>query len=107
MPKQRILYLSQSDVASTGVTMKEIIDTLEVAFREHGEGRVEMPPKPGVHTRPDAFIHAMPAYIPALRAVGDLHVRFLPYSELESHRDSIARFGHGMKPIEAIARSLA
>lgn len=70
MPKQRILYLSQSDVASTGVTMKEIIDTLEVAFREHGEGRVEMPPKPGVHTRPDAFIHAMPAYIPALRAVG-------------------------------------
>lgn len=70
MPKQRILYLSQSDVASTGVTMKEIIDTLEVAFREHGEGRVEMPPKPGVHTRPDAFIHAMPAYIPALRAAG-------------------------------------
>lgn len=70
MPKQRILYLSQSDVASTGVTMKEIIDALGVAFREHGEGRVEMPPKPGVHTRPDAFIHAMPAYIPALRAVG-------------------------------------
>jgi type II restriction enzyme len=43
---------------------------------------------------------------PALRDIGDLHVRFLPYSELESHRDSIARFGHGMKPIEAIARSL-
>ncbi|MBM3470975.1 MAG: ornithine cyclodeaminase family protein [Armatimonadetes bacterium] len=70
MPEQRILYLSQSDVASTGVTMKEIIEALEVAFREHGEGRVEMPPKPGVHTRPDAFIHAMPAYVPALRAVG-------------------------------------
>ena len=29
-----------------------------------------MPPKPGVHSRPDAFIHAMPAYIPALRAIG-------------------------------------
>ncbi|MDI6771674.1 MAG: ornithine cyclodeaminase family protein [bacterium] len=70
MLEQRILYLSQSDVASAGVTMKEIIEALEVAFREHGEGRVEMPPKPGVHTRPDAFIHAMPAYIPALRAVG-------------------------------------
>ncbi|OFX30382.1 MAG: hypothetical protein A2Z07_12385 [Armatimonadetes bacterium RBG_16_67_12] len=50
--------------------MREIIDALELAFREHGEGRVEMPPKPGVHTRPDAFIHAMPAYIPALRSVG-------------------------------------
>ncbi len=29
-----------------------------------------MPPKPGVHSRPDAFIHAMPAYIPALHAIG-------------------------------------
>ncbi len=70
MPEHRILYLSQSEVASAGVTMREIIDALEVAFREHGEGRVEMPPKPGVHTRPDAFIHAMPAYVAALRAVG-------------------------------------
>ena len=70
MPDLKILYLSQADVASVGVTMREIIDALELAFREHGEGRVEMPPKPGVHTRPDAFIHAMPAYIPALRSVG-------------------------------------
>jgi ornithine cyclodeaminase/alanine dehydrogenase len=29
-----------------------------------------MPPKPGVHTQPDAFIHAMPAYIPTLRSAG-------------------------------------
>jgi ornithine cyclodeaminase/alanine dehydrogenase len=70
MSPQKILYLSKSDVASTGVTMKEIVDALLVAFREHGEGKVEMPPKPGVHTRPDAFIHAMPAYIPALHSVG-------------------------------------
>ncbi|MCI0476154.1 MAG: hypothetical protein L0Y55_07900 [Anaerolineales bacterium] len=70
MSQQKILYLSKADVASTGVTMKEIIDALLIAFREHGEGKVEMPPKPGVHTRPDAFIHAMPAYIPALHSVG-------------------------------------
>ena len=70
MSHQEILYLSQSDVASLGVTMKEIIDALEIAFREHGNSRTEMPPKPGVHTRPDAFIHAMPAYIPALKSVG-------------------------------------
>ncbi|MBM3130482.1 MAG: ornithine cyclodeaminase family protein [Chloroflexi bacterium] len=70
MSQQKILYLSKADVASTGVTMKEIIAALLVAFREHGEGKVEMPPKPGVHTRPDAFIHAMPAYIPALHSVG-------------------------------------
>ncbi len=39
-------------------------------FREKGEGRVEMPPKPGIHPRPDAFIHAMPAYIPSMEAAG-------------------------------------
>jgi ornithine cyclodeaminase/alanine dehydrogenase-like protein (mu-crystallin family) len=70
MSEQRILYLSRADVEAVGVTMAEIIDALEVAFREHGLGHVEMPPKPGVHSRPDAFIHAMPAYIPALHAIG-------------------------------------
>jgi ornithine cyclodeaminase/alanine dehydrogenase-like protein (mu-crystallin family) len=65
-----LLYLARADVQAAGVTMPEIIEALEVAFREHGEGKVEMPPKPGVHSRPDAFIHAMPAYIPVLHSVG-------------------------------------
>ncbi len=50
--------------------MADIVAALERMFHEKGEGRVEMPPKPGVHTRPDAFLHAMPAYIPAQNAVG-------------------------------------
>ena len=29
-----------------------------------------MPPKPGIHPRPESFIHAMPASIPALRSAG-------------------------------------
>jgi ornithine cyclodeaminase/alanine dehydrogenase len=66
----RLLYLSRSDVEATDVTMAEVMGALEVAFREHAEGRVEMPPKPGVHSRPDAFLHAMPAFVPALDAVG-------------------------------------
>ena len=66
----RLLYLSQADVASVGLTMPDIIAALEQMFREKGEGRVEMPPKPGIHTSPDAFIHAMPAYIPALKSAG-------------------------------------
>lgn len=70
MALQKILYLSRADVEAVGVTMPEIIDAVEVGFREHGAGRVEMPPKPGIHTMPDAFIHAMPAYIPALRSAG-------------------------------------
>lgn len=70
MPRLRAHYLSRADVESVGVTMEEIIGVVEEAFREKGRGRVEMPPKPGVHTRPDAFIHAMPAYVPSLDAVG-------------------------------------
>jgi ornithine cyclodeaminase/alanine dehydrogenase len=50
--------------------MAEIITALNSMFREKGEGRVEMPPKPGIHTRKDAFIHAMPAYIPSMQAAG-------------------------------------
>lgn len=66
----KLLYLSRADVEAVGLTMNEIIDALAVAFSEHGQGRVEMPPKPGVHSQPDAFIHAMPAFIPALDALG-------------------------------------
>ncbi len=69
MPNQ-LLYLSRADVEAAGPAMPDIIAALEVAFREHGQGKVEMPPKPGVHSRPDSFIHAMPAYIPALNAIG-------------------------------------
>jgi ornithine cyclodeaminase/alanine dehydrogenase-like protein (mu-crystallin family) len=67
---QEILYLSHSEVASAGLGMAEIISVLEFMFREKGEGRVEMPPKIGIHTMPDAFIHAMPASIPVQKAAG-------------------------------------
>ena len=71
--------------------MAEIIAALEGMFREKADGRVEMPPKIGIHTMPDtmpdAFIHAMPASIPARKAAGmkwvgafpDNSKRGLPY----------------------------
>ena len=62
--------LTQAEVEAVGVTMAEVIEALQVGFCEHGEGRVEMPPKPGVHSQPNAFIHAMPAWVPALGAIG-------------------------------------
>ncbi|MEW5979373.1 MAG: ornithine cyclodeaminase family protein [Acidobacteriota bacterium] len=70
MQKTELLYLSRQDVQTISLPMVEMIDALEQVFREKGEGRVEMPPKPGIHTRPDAFIHAMPAYIPSLASAG-------------------------------------
>jgi type II restriction enzyme len=44
---------------------------------------------------------------PAFRSVADLRVRFLPYGELSRHREAIARFGEGLKAIDAVARTLA
>jgi ornithine cyclodeaminase/alanine dehydrogenase len=70
MTQQQILYLSQADVKKVNLDMASVINLLEVAFREKGAGKVEMPPKPGIHTMPDAFIHAMPAFIPALKSAG-------------------------------------
>ena len=70
MSGQRFLYLSRADVEATGLELPTIIRLLETAFREKGEGRVELPPKPGIHTRPDAFIHAMAASIPAMQSAG-------------------------------------
>jgi len=70
MSNQELLYLSRADVEAVALDMPTIISLLQDAFKMKGEGRVEMPPKPGIHTKPDAFIHAMPAYIPALRSAG-------------------------------------
>ncbi len=70
MSASRFLYLSRSDIEMVGLDVRTIIGLLESAFREKGEGRVEMPPKPGIHPRPDAFLHAMAASIPAMQAAG-------------------------------------
>jgi ornithine cyclodeaminase/alanine dehydrogenase-like protein (mu-crystallin family) len=70
MKNPSLLYLSQQDVVNVGLGVEKIIDLVEQAFQEKGNGNVEMPPKPGIHTQPDAFIHAMPAFIPAMRSAG-------------------------------------
>ncbi len=67
---QQLLYLSRADVEKVALPMEKVIELVESAFREKGLGKVEMPPKPGIHTRKDAFIHAMPAYIPAMNSAG-------------------------------------
>lgn len=43
---------------------------------------------------------------PAFSRVADLRVRFLAYGDLARHRESMARFGTGLKSVEAIARTL-
>jgi ornithine cyclodeaminase/alanine dehydrogenase-like protein (mu-crystallin family) len=87
MAEQQLLYLSRADVENVALDMTTILKLLEEAFKEKGHGKVEMPPKPGIHTMPDAFIHAMPAFIPSLHSAGikwvsgypDNFKRGLPY----------------------------
>jgi len=70
MRERKILYLSRRDVEKAGVPMTDIIAAVEEMFREKAAGRTEMPPKIGIHTKPDAFIHAMPAYLPKSGSAG-------------------------------------
>lgn len=81
MTENKLLYLSQADVAAINLPMRDIIGALEKVFRLKGEGKVEMPPKPGIHPRPDSFIHAMPALIPALEAAGVKWVSGYPQNQ--------------------------
>jgi len=66
----KVLYLSKTDVENLEIPMKEIIKVVEEAFLEKAEGRTEVPPKPGIHPQKDAFIHAMPAYLPKMKSAG-------------------------------------
>jgi ornithine cyclodeaminase/alanine dehydrogenase len=66
----RVLYLSRADVEKLDIPMKNVIRVVEEAFLEKAEGRVEVPPKPGIHPREDAFVHAMPAYLSGLGVAG-------------------------------------
>jgi len=67
---REILYLSRHDIDNLNIPIAEVIRVVEKAFLEKVEGRTEVPPKPGIHPQKDAFIHAMPAYIPRMKSAG-------------------------------------
>ena len=58
---------------------------------------------------PDEREHEVRAQLarPAFRRIGERHLRYLPYGELDRNREAMARFGVGLRPIEALARGLA
>jgi ornithine cyclodeaminase/alanine dehydrogenase-like protein (mu-crystallin family) len=58
-----LLYLTREEVARLLPPVPGQLDLVEETYRAVGAGRVELPPKPGIHPRPDSFIHAMPAYL--------------------------------------------
>lgn len=44
---------------------------------------------------------------PAFREIQDVEFLFIPYGELEENREHMARFGNGLKAVDAVARSLS
>jgi ornithine cyclodeaminase/alanine dehydrogenase-like protein (mu-crystallin family) len=65
MSDDGLLYLAEADVRTAGLPMRALIEALETAFRDLGEGRAEVPAKIGVHPSAASFFHAMPALWPA------------------------------------------
>jgi type II restriction enzyme len=43
---------------------------------------------------------------PAFSRIADLSVRYLPYSQLETHREAIGKFGAGVAVLEKISHRL-
>lgn len=66
----KFVYLSRRDVESLQMTMQDVLAAVDNGFRLKGRGKTEMPPKPGIHPRPNSFIHAMPAYVQEVEAAG-------------------------------------
>lgn len=70
MRNDALIYLSAEDVATVMPTPSELAELLVSMFRHKAQGNVEMPPKLGIHPSDDGFLHAMPASVQALSAVG-------------------------------------
>jgi ornithine cyclodeaminase/alanine dehydrogenase-like protein (mu-crystallin family) len=79
-----ILYLSRHAIENLNIPITEVIRVVEKAFLEKAEGRTEVPPKPGIHPQKDAFIHAMPAYIPRMKSAGIKWVSGFPENPTRS-----------------------
>lgn len=56
-------FVDRETVVSALPPLLEQVALVEATYRALARGEVEMPPKIGVHPRPDAFLHAMPAYL--------------------------------------------
>lgn len=69
-----VLFLSESDCSSTGLTMKEVIKLIEEVFKAHGEGNVFVPAKISLDmelfSEFKTWGNAMPAYFPSWKICG-------------------------------------
>lgn len=73
------LILSENEVEEVAPPLEEIISIVEKTFQMEGQGQVEVPPKIGVHPDcPRSFLHAMPAWVAGVRALGMKWISYFP-----------------------------
>lgn len=64
-----LLVLGARDVAALLPSLEDQLRLVERCYRDAASGRVQLPPKPAIHPRPGAFVHAMPAYVESVDVV--------------------------------------
>lgn len=77
---KEVLYLTQEEVMSMGLSIDEILKLTQYALISHGNNEYEMPAKIGIHPLPEVFFHAMPAYVPFKNACGMKWIECYPYN---------------------------
>lgn len=68
--KIEIRYLSHEDILSMNIGFDFAVKTVETVLSEHAGGFYVNPKKPAIHPDPKSFFHAMPGYLPRLKAAG-------------------------------------
>jgi ornithine cyclodeaminase/alanine dehydrogenase-like protein (mu-crystallin family) len=71
--------LSEKNVRAVIPTLPEVVTLIEQAYQLDADGKVEVPTKIGVHPeRPNSLLHAMPAWVDDVRALGMKWVSYFP-----------------------------
>ena len=79
-----VLLLNQGDIAALAPTYAEVVSLVEQTYRMQARGGVEVPAKIGVYPHgSQSFLHAMPASVPGLSALGLKWVSFFPQNAVQ------------------------
>lgn len=75
---KELLYLTREECKATRLEDDKLIELIEEGLSLHGEKRLEMPAKIGVHPVEDSLMHAMPADLPSEGSCGIKWVESFP-----------------------------
>jgi ornithine cyclodeaminase/alanine dehydrogenase-like protein (mu-crystallin family) len=83
------LVLGEADVLRIAPSQREIVAIIEETYRADAAGKVDVPSKIGVHPfRANSFVHAMPAWVASVPALGVKIVSYFPGNFAQGIHDS-------------------